>query len=280
MLFYCPGATTLARILQGPPPPASRTAVAIDGKGGGVLGRSESPVREGLQTIRHEFGSVVLAADLVNCPVAIFVAPGGNSVVTMDLWRNVGSDALVFYGSHGAVLKRYENAERELVTAVESSKIMRSVSSFNWSQGAHADFTADGGYFWVWLPSGRVMMFEVSTGSAIDAASLRLDLGRGRPIVLKTAQMMSDSPIPSKRIASARLAGWLNGRAVLPILAKLAADSYHEDTGQQTRAERSVGTIWGCIPAAAPKSVSSQKSCGGGTSHQVRHGSHIRSWLP
>ena len=36
-------------------------------------------------------------------------------------------------------------------------KIVRRVSSFN-CQGAHAEFTVDGGYFWVWLPLRRIRL--------------------------------------------------------------------------------------------------------------------------
>jgi hypothetical protein len=135
------------------------------------------------------------------------------------------------------VLKGYENAHEDLLTPAESSRIVRSVSSFPWNRGAHAEFTADGNYFWVWLPWGRVMLFDGRTGNALDAGSFRLDFTRGRPTLLETAEVMAESAIPSQRIAAAHLAGWLGGQAVLPILRKLQSDPYHKDTGQLTQGE-------------------------------------------
>jgi hypothetical protein len=81
------------------------------------------------------------------------------------------------------------------------------------------------------------MIFDAKNGNPVDAEALRVDFQRGRPAVLKTAETMAESTIPSERIAAARLAGWLNGNAVLPLLRKLARDPYHEDPGQQTKAE-------------------------------------------
>ena len=187
-------------------------------------------------------------ADLVNCPVHIFVAPGGGSVVTMDRWGSVGSDALVFYGSGGTVLKRYEDAERDLITERESLKVAKSVSSFHWDQAAHAEFTADGGIFWVWLAWGRVLAFDAKTGNALDAESIRLDSERGRQLVLKTAEIMAASETSPRRIAAARLAGWLNGQAVAPLLRKLLTDPYYVNTGEQTQAE----DPWGRFAASSP----------------------------
>ena len=193
--------------------------------------------------IRSGAGREVLAwkLDLVNYPLQLFVAPGGGTVVTMDAWGSVGSDALIFYGNHGKVIKRYEKAEGVLITPDENKWVERSISSFWWSKGTHAQFTADGQYFWVWLPWGRMMVFDVTTGDAIDSEALRLQIGRGRATILKTAQLMSESSIPLERIATARLAGWLNGQAVLPILRKLLLDPYYENDSLQTRAEDKFG---------------------------------------
>jgi hypothetical protein len=94
-----------------------------------------------------------------------------------------------------------------------------------------------GEFFWVWLAWGRVLILDATNGSAVDTDALRVDFGRGRPIVLRTAETMAESTVSSERIAAARLAGWLNGQAVLSLLQKLARDPYHEDTGQQTKAE-------------------------------------------
>jgi hypothetical protein len=73
---------------------------------------------------RSKSGSEILLwqADLLNCPVQIFVSPGGKVVATMDQWGRIGSDALVFYAAGGAVLKRYERAEGELITDSEAAR--------------------------------------------------------------------------------------------------------------------------------------------------------------
>jgi hypothetical protein len=187
-------------------------------------------------------------ANLVNSPAQIFVAPGGETVVTIDRSCSSGWDPLVFYGDHGRFLKRYDKAEGILITAAESPKVTRSVSSFWWNRDGHAQFTGSGAYFWVWLPWSRVLIFDSKTGDVVDADSLRVDFTRGRPEMLKTAEIMAESEIPSHRVAAARLAGWLNGQAALPVLRKLLVDPYHEDTGQQTRAE----DPWGRFAASSP----------------------------
>lgn len=231
-------ASTIARADQWPTPPVSRTTVAIDGS---VKVVEYSPGRNFQRSITvyatSELNKRLWEADLLNCPVQIFVSPGGATVVTMDRWGSLGSDAIVFYGPRGTVLARYENAEESLLTKRESSKIQRTVSSFPWDEGSHAGFTADGAYFWVWLAWGRVLIFDAKTGKPLDAAAFRIDVGRGRPVMMETLELMSRSATPSDRIAAARLAGWLNGQAVLPVLNRLQADIYYEETGQQTKIE-------------------------------------------
>jgi hypothetical protein len=103
---------------------------------------------------------------------------------------------------------------------------------------------ADGAYFWIWLAWGRLLVFDPRSGSAVDSESLRRDLQRGRPTVLTTAEKL-ESEAPTKRIAAARLAGWLGD---LPQLTKLLADPYHEDTGQQTEAEDPFGRFANSSP--------------------------------
>jgi hypothetical protein len=222
-------------------PPATRTAVAIDGSARVFeFSSSDNPAQRSIKVYtRSQTGDEALywQAALINCPVQLFVAPGGDSVVTMNVWGHIGSDALVFYNEPGTVSKRYKSAQADLVTPAESLKIKKSVSSFWWSEGAHAEFTADAQYFWVWLPSGRVMIFDPRTGTAVDAKAVRLDPTRGRRSILRTVEVLSDSQNPPQRIAAARLAGWLNGQAVMPILRKLLSDPYYRDTGRQTKAE-------------------------------------------
>ncbi len=171
-------------------PPAARNAVAIDGSARvEELSSADSRLQRSIKVYtrsRTEAETLSWQADLVNCPVKVFVAPGGKSVVTMDSWGRVGSDPLVFYGDGGTILKHYGYAQRDLVTPAEAAKIQRSTSSFWWSEGAHAEFTADGDYFWMWLPSGRVMIFDSKTGIAIDAKTFRLEGSRGRPAVIRT----------------------------------------------------------------------------------------------
>ena len=231
-------------------PPTSRTAVAVDGSAKVDEFSSGNGMKRSVKVYaRSAGGADVLSweADLVNCPVGVLVAPRGETVVTMDSWGKVGIDAVVFYRPGGTIVKRYNNAQPDLITDTESAKVTRSVSSFWWDQEAHAGFMAGGDYFWVWLAWGRVLIFDTKTGNQVDAEALRIDFGRGRPIVLKTAEMMAESSIPSERIAAARLAGWLNGGAVLPLLQKLARDPYHEDTGEQTNAQ----DPWGRFAASA-----------------------------
>jgi hypothetical protein len=247
LALACIVATSILRADTWFPPPASRTVVSIDGSAKVVEFSSGEHMQRVIKVYtRSETGSEALSwqAELVNCPVQVFVSPGGDAVVTMDSWGSVGSQALVFYGSRG-VLKRYETAQGDLITEREALKVPRSVSSFLWSQGAHAEFTADGSYFWLWLAWGRLLVFDAKTGSAVDSESLRRDFQRGRPTVLRTAERMAESETPTKRIAAARLAGWLGD---LPLLTKLLADPYHEDTGQQTQAE----DPWGRFAASSP----------------------------
>ena len=73
------------------------------------------------------------------------------------------------------------------------------------------------------------MMFDAATGDVIDEKPVRLDMQRGREIILSTVQAMVRSDNPRVRIAAARLAGWLNGQAVLPILKALWSNSYSQD---------------------------------------------------
>jgi len=220
-------------------PPASRIVVSIDGSAKVVEASSGNDGQRSIKVYRSpapEQENLYWTANLMNCPVKIFVAPAGERIVTMDKWGTTGSDALIFYRREGTVLKRYPIAQ-ELLTEGEISRIQRSVSSFLWSDDAHAEFTRDGSYFWMWLPSGRVMMFDATTGNSVDASAIRVDLNRGRPIVLATAELLSQSPDHVKRIAAARLAGWLSGVAAAPVLRALLADPYHQLTGQYTNAE-------------------------------------------
>ena len=71
----------------------------------------------------------------------------------------------------------------------------------------------------------------------IDVEALRLQIGHERAAILKTSEIMSESPIPLERIAAARLAGWLNGQAVYSILKRLLLDPYYDNDSVKTRAE-------------------------------------------
>jgi len=105
------------------PPPASRTAVAIDGSSRMV--ESAAGDRRVIKAyIGSEPGSEILSwqADLLNCPAQLFVSPRGKTVVTMDRWHSIGADALVFYTAGGAVVKRYEKAQGALIDNAESAK--------------------------------------------------------------------------------------------------------------------------------------------------------------
>ncbi|MFN7939672.1 MAG: hypothetical protein U0R19_40475 [Bryobacteraceae bacterium] len=168
-------------------------------------------------------------APLVNLPGRFFVAPSGRAVVTMDLWCGSGTDALVFYGPSGKLVKRYEQAEGVLIFPSESAWVERSVSSYWWSRGSFGQFTAGGEFFWLWFPWGRVMIFEASTGEIVDEKAIRLDMERGRGMILSTAQVLAKSAEPRDRIAAARLAGWLKGEAAGPVLKGLLRDPYYED---------------------------------------------------
>ena len=217
-----------------PIPDRPRTAIAIDGSARLLevaSGGSPAPVRSINVYARDadQAEKLVWQAPLVNFPGRFFVAPLGQTVVTMDTWCSTGTDALVFYGPSGKLVKRYERAEGVLILPSESAWVQRSVSSYWWNKGAFGQFTANGEFFWLWFPSGRVMMFDAATGDVVDGKPVRLDMKRGRGIILSTAQAMVRSADPLDRIAAARLARWLNGPAVLPVLKGLLSDPYTED---------------------------------------------------
>lgn len=63
----------------------------------------------------------------------------------------------------------------------------------------------------------------------VDEKAIRMDMERGRGMILSTAQVMAKSAEPRDRIAAARLAGWLKGEAAGPVLKALLRDPYYED---------------------------------------------------
>jgi hypothetical protein len=176
-------------------------------------------------------------ASFINSPSRLFVAPGGETVVTMDLWCSTGRDPRVFYGHQGKLLKRYDRAEGVLIAADESKNVIRSVSSFWWNKDAHAQFTADGEFFWVWLPWRRLMVFDSKHGNAVDTKAMSFD----STVVLKTAELMAKSVDASDRTAAARLAGWYRFGESVSILQKLLVDPYYMYTGEQAAAKDAPG---------------------------------------
>ncbi|MBS1830398.1 MAG: hypothetical protein JST93_34165 [Acidobacteria bacterium] len=184
-----------------------RSAVAIDGSARvvEVIPGSSPAAERSIDAYARDAAQekLIWQSPLVNFPGRLLVAPAGRAVVAMDLWCGSGTDALVFYGPSGKLLKRYEQAEGVLIHPSESAWIQRSVSSFWWNRGAFGQFTAGGEFFWLWFPWGRVMMFDAGTGELVDEKALRLDMERGRGIILSTAQVMartirfsSRKPIP------------------------------------------------------------------------------------
>lgn len=166
--------------------------------------------------------------NLVNIPHKIFVSSHGKSLITMDKWGGVGEDPIVFYDSAGHLVKRYLDPKKELLTKEEISRIERSVSSYWWSKDAHAKFTADGEYFLLWLAWGRVLVFQGDSGGQIDAKAFRLESNQ-RNRVFETINLLKESENPVDRITAARFAGWLGGKAALPVLRELLNDPYYQD---------------------------------------------------
>jgi hypothetical protein len=166
--------------------------------------------------------------DLVNIPHRCFISSQGKSLVTMDRWDGAASDSLVFYDSSGAVVKRYGDPKNDLLTSEEIPRIGRSASTYWWSDGAYAQFTADGEHFLLWLGWGRMLVFNSGSGDPIDPEMFRRDAGQ-RQTVLEMNNRLKRSDRPDDRIAAARYAGWLRGDAALAILKELLEDPYYKD---------------------------------------------------
>lgn len=165
---------------------------------------------------------------LANIPHTVFVSSQGRYLVTMDRWGGIGADPLVFYDFEGNILKRYHDPKKELLIEEEVQRVKRSVSSYWWSDGAHARFTAHGENYLLWLASGRVLVFKSAAGEQVDAKSFRRS-GVGRRVVFETVDLLSSSKSPDDRIAAARFSGWLGGQAALPVLTELLGDPYYRD---------------------------------------------------
>lgn len=217
-------------------PPAVRTVWALDKTAKAVV-TFEGPDwwAAGVQsqvsvwlTSRESGEKLLWKGNLLNIPHRIFVSPYGKWVVTMDKWGGVGQDPVVFYDSAGHLVKRYPDPKEELLTEQEIPRIKRSVSSYWWSEDAHAEFTTDAGYFLLWLAWGRVVVFESNNGQQVDAQSFRLDSNQ-RTNVLETVNLLKKSQDPDVRIAASRFAGWLGGKIVWPILEELLKDPYYRD---------------------------------------------------
>jgi hypothetical protein len=145
----------------------------------------------------------------------------------MDKWGRIGQDAIVFYGPKGQVIRHCTDA-KELLTKKEIPRIKQTVSSFWWNEGGHAEFTADGDHFLLWLAWGRVLVFQGNTGKEVEAESFRLK-SKNRKIVFDTVDKLKKSDNPNERIKAARFAGWLGGTEIGPVLRELMKDPYYKD---------------------------------------------------
>lgn len=209
------------------PLPDQRTVLALDGSAKMILKERRAELYR-IGDDRKD--DLIWAGNLTNIPGKFFVASGGEFFVTVGTWASAGEDPLIFYDSGGRVIKRYRDAGKELLRPEELSKVERVMVSIDWSPGAHLHFTANGQYFLVWFPWGRMMVFDSATGKQTDPDPLRRFAGHDqRSVVLQTARLLSDSKEPSDRIAAARFAGWLGGKAVLPILRNLMQDPHYVD---------------------------------------------------
>jgi hypothetical protein len=152
-----------------PPPPTSRTFTSVDGSAKAVEYSSGEYPRRAIRVYsvsRDGTEKLLWQADLVNCPVQILVAADGASVVTLDRWGSIGSDAIVFY-RNGRVLRRYPDARRDLIAREEASNVLQSAGSFHWNREARAEFTPDGAVFRIRLAWGRMLAFDTSTGDPV-----------------------------------------------------------------------------------------------------------------
>lgn len=160
------------------PLPKQRTASALDGSAKMIL-------KERTAELFHigEDGQedLLWSGKLPNIPGKLFVASEGKFFVTVNTWGGVSDDPLIFYDSKGQVTKQYRKAETELLRLEELSKVPRVMVSIDWSAGSHLHFTANGQYFLLWFPWGRLMVFDSQTGKQVDPDSLRLAKHNQRP---------------------------------------------------------------------------------------------------
>jgi hypothetical protein len=101
--------------------------------------------------------------ELVNIPVRAFLADDGKFVVTFDTWARLGYEhALVIYGEQGKLVADYDL--EALLSADEIGKVLQTVGSRHWLEGATIAFNGEWSAIVIAFPWGRTIRVALATG--------------------------------------------------------------------------------------------------------------------
>jgi hypothetical protein len=110
---------------------------------------------------------IVWEQQLINTPHRVLVDDDGKTVVTIDTYGRLGfAHSVVIYGEKGKLIRDFEL--EDLLTKKElDTKIVRSVSSRHWTDGA--EMKIEDGHFIARLSWGKSLRIELASGKIVDS---------------------------------------------------------------------------------------------------------------